>query len=42
MRGDKNTGAGDFNRMLKSLPKFSVFHVSKFAPDMTDASLKIF
>ena len=28
--------------MLKSLPKFSVFHVSKFAPDMTDASLKNF
>ena len=44
MRGDKNKiiGTGDFNRMLKSLPKFSVFHVSKFAPDMTDASLKKF
>ena len=44
MRGDKNKiiGTGDFNRLLKSLPKFSVFHVSKFAPDKTDASLKNF
>ena len=46
MRGDKNKnkiiGTGDFNHMLKSLPMFSVFHVSKFAPDMTDVSLKKF
>ena len=41
MRGEKNKiiGTGDFNRMLKSLPTFSVFHISKFAPDMTDACL---
>ena len=39
---NKIIGTGDFNRLLKSLPKFSVFHVSKFAPDMTDACLKIF
>ena len=44
VRGEKNKiiGTGDFNRLLKSLPKFSVFHVSKFAPDMTDACLKNF
>ena len=44
VRGGKNKiiGTGDFNRLLKSLPKLSVFHVSKFAPDMTDASLKNF
>ena len=44
MRGEKNKiiGTGDFNRMLKSQPKFSFFHVSKFAPHMTDASLKNF
>ena len=39
---NKIIGTGDFNRLLKSLPKFSVFHVSKFAPDMTDACLKNF
>ena len=38
----KKIGTGDFNRMLKSLPKFSVFHVSKFVPDLTDAYLKKF
>ena len=32
----------EFNSVLKSLPKFPVFHVSKFAPDMTDICLKKF
>ena len=30
----KIIGTGDFNRLLKSLPKFSFFHLSKFAADM--------
>ena len=44
MRGEKNKiiGTSDFNRLLKSLHKFSVFHVPKFAPDMTDVCLKNF
>ena len=41
-RKNKINGTGDFNRLLKSLPRFSVFHVSKFAPDMTDACFKNF